>query len=74
MEPLDEASLAPLPAAPVQESKGAKAFTVIAIIAASVAIIVTLVLCGVMQKQAASPDGSPATGNTLHSLPFQRLL
>ena len=74
LEPLDEASLAPLPAAPVQESKGAKAFTVIAIIAASVAIIVTLVLCGVMQKQAASPDGSPATGNTLHSLPFLRLL
>ena len=70
LEPLDAADLAPLPAA-APEAKGSKAFTIVAIVAACLSIIVTLILCGVMQKQAASPDGSPATGNTLHSLPFK---
>lgn len=56
---------------PAVESTGAKAFTIIGIVAAAFSIIATIVLCIVLQKQAASPDGSPATGNTLHSLPFQ---
>jgi hypothetical protein len=76
LEPLED--LSPLPeltasAAPVAESTGAKAFTVVAIIAVAASIIATLILCGLLQKYAASPDGSLATGNTLHSLPFERL-
>lgn len=74
LENLDDVPLAPLdgtPAAPVQESTGAKVFTIISVVAACASIIVTLILCIILQKQAASPDGSPATGNTLHSLPFK---
>lgn len=72
LESLDELEeLAPLPSAPVAESTGSKAFTIVGIVAAALSIIATIVLCVVLQKQAASPDGSPATGNTLHSLPFQ---
>lgn len=61
------------PAAAAPESAGAKAFTIIAIIAAAASIIVTLIVCGIIQKHAASPDGSQPTGNTLHQLPFERI-
>ena len=72
LEPLEDlGSLPDLPNAP--ESAGGKAFTIIAIIAAAASIIATLIVCGIVQKHAASPDGSPATGNTLHQLPFERL-
>ena len=76
LEPLSENDLAPLPEVhfgPAQESKGARIFTVIAVVAACLAIIATLVLCGVLQMQAAPVAGEPATGNTLWSLPFNRL-
>jgi hypothetical protein len=76
LESLDDVDLAPLTdlsMAPVEESTGAKVFTIIAVVAAVVAMIVTLVLCGILQKHAASPDGSAPTGNTLHALPFERL-
>ena len=75
LESLDDEGLTPLtdlPAAPVaEESKGAKVFTIITIVAACAALILTALTCLKLQKQAASPDGSVATGNTLHSLPFQ---
>ena len=71
LEPLEELPVSPIPA-PAVESSGAKAFTVISIVAAALSIIATIVLCVVMQKQAASPNGAEATGNTLHSLPFTR--
>ena len=74
LDDLDMAPLADIPSAPAEESTGAKVFTIIAVAAAAVAIIVTLVLCGILQKHGASPDGSEPTGNTLHSLPFERLL
>ena len=70
----DDSALAPIPAAPVAESTGAKVFTIISIVAAVASIIVTAVLCIILQKHGASPNGSPATGNTLHSLPFERVL
>lgn len=75
LESLDDDSLAPLPdlAAPVAESAGAKAFTIIGVVAAAFAIIATIALCIILQKQAASPNGDLPTGNTLHSLPFQRI-
>ncbi len=77
LEPLEELEAipetAPQPPAPPAVSKGMKVFTAISIAAAAVSIIVTLVLCGVLQRQAASPNGEKATGNTLHSLPFQRM-
>ena len=76
LETLEDLSPLPeltTPAAPVAESTGAKAFTIVAIIATAASIIATLILCGLLQKYAASPDGSTATGNTLHSLPFERL-
>lgn len=75
LESLDDDMLAPLPelnAAPAEESTGAKAFTIIGVIAAAFAIIATVALCIILQKQAASPNGDLPTGNTLHSLPFQR--
>lgn len=75
LESLDDDMLAPLPelaAAPAQESAGAKAFTVIGLVAAVCAIGATVALCIILQKQAASPNGDLPTGNTLHSLPFQR--
>ncbi len=74
LEDLDDVPLAPLdeaPEAPAQESTGAKVFTIVSVVAACASLIVTLILCFVLQKQAASPDGSAATGNTLHSLPFK---
>ncbi|MBQ9693962.1 MAG: hypothetical protein IJV69_04325, partial [Kiritimatiellae bacterium] len=74
LESLDDLPAIPdIPAAPVVESTGAKAFTIVAIVAAAASLIVTLIVCGILQKHAASPDGSPATGNTLHALPFERL-
>lgn len=72
LEDLD--ALSPLPAAPVAESTGAKIFTIVGIISAVASIIVTAAVCLILQKHAASPNGTPATGNTLHSLPFGRLL
>ncbi len=76
LEPLDEADLAPIPMmAPVEEeSKGAKIFTTIAIVAAVASILLTLVLCVKLQSQAASADGSEPNGNTLHSLPFKQII
>lgn len=76
LEPLEDLDLSPLPevaSAPVVESTGAKAFTIVAIVAAVAASIAAAIVCGIIQKHAASPDGSPATGNTIHSLPFERL-
>lgn len=73
LESLDDLPAMP-PAAPVAESTGAKVFTIVGIVAAVASIIVTAALCLVLQKHAASPNGTPATGNTLHSLPFGRLL
>lgn len=77
LEPLEElepiAETAPQAPAPAVVSKGMKVFTAISVAAAAISIIVTLVLCGVLQRQAASPNGEKATGNTLHSLPFQRV-
>lgn len=74
LEPLEDlGSLPDLTPTAAPESAGAKAFTIIAIIAAAASIIVTLIVCGILQKHAASPDGSPATGNTLHQLPFERI-
>lgn len=72
LESLDELEELPAVSAPVAESAGAKAFTIVGIIAAALSVIATIVLCVVLQKQAASPNGAEATGNTLHSLPFQR--
>ena len=74
LENLDDVPLAPLDEAseaPAQESTGAKVFTIVSVVAACASLIITLILCFVLQKQAASPDGSAATGNTLHSLPFK---
>lgn len=73
LDDLDMTPLAGMPAGPVEESTGAKIFTIIAVAAAAVAIIVTILLCGILQKHGASPDGSEPTGNTLHALPFERL-
>lgn len=73
LDDLDMTPLASMPTAPAEESTGAKIFTIIAVAAAAVAIIVTILLCGILQKHGASPDGSEPTGNTLHSLPFERL-
>jgi len=77
LEPLEElepiTETAPLAPAPAPVSTGAKVFTAISVAAAAISIIVTLVLCGVLQRQAASPNGEQSTGNTLHSLPFQRI-
>ena len=74
LESLDDLdTLSPLTPMPAEESKGAKAFTVIGIVAACAALIVTSIVCLILQKHAASPDGSPATGNTLHALPFDRI-
>lgn len=72
LESLDELEELPPVTAPVAESAGSKAFTVVGIVAAALSVIATIVLCIVLQKQAASPNGAGATGNTLHSLPFQR--
>lgn len=75
LESLDDVgSLSPVPAAPVAESAGAKIFTIVGIISAVASIIVTAAVCLILQKHAASPNGTPATGNTLHSLPFERVL
>jgi hypothetical protein len=70
LEPLDDMTMMPL--VPAEESAGKKAFTAIAIAAAALGIIATIILCVILQKHAASPDGSAPTGNTLHSLPFER--
>lgn len=73
LESLDD--LAPLPEltpAPAQETTGAKVFTIIGLVAAVFSIIATVALCIILQKQGASPNGELPTGNTLHSLPFQR--
>lgn len=73
LESLDDLPAMPT-AAPVVESTGAKIFTIIGIISAVASIIVTAAVCLILQKHAASPNGTPATGNTLHSLPFERVL
>ncbi len=74
LEPLEELpELAPLPPLPAEETMGAKILTIAAIAAAVVGIILTIVTCMVIQKQAASPDGSAPTGNTLHVFSFNRL-
>lgn len=76
LEPLEDLDLSPIsasPATPVEESAGAKAFTVAAIVAAVASLVATAIVCIVLQKHGASPDGSPVTGNTMHSLPFERL-
>lgn len=73
LESLDDLPAMPT-AAPVAESTGAKIFTIIGIISAVASIIVTAAVCLILQKHAASPNGTPATGNTLHSLPFERVL
>ncbi len=76
LESLDEADLAPTPmpvAPPAQESAGAKAFTIVSVVAAALAIIVTLVLCGVMQKQAFSPKGLKPDANTPYAIPIEVL-
>ncbi len=78
LETLDDADLAPvapmmMAPATEEETKGQKIFTSIAIVAAVASILLTLVLCVKLQSQAASANGSPATGNTLHSLPFTRI-
>ncbi|MEG1480039.1 MAG: hypothetical protein RSD41_03425 [Kiritimatiellia bacterium] len=65
LEPLDESFSLSQPQAPQS-----KVMTIIGIVAAAASILVLLALGFVLQKQAASPDGSDATGNTLHSLPF----
>ena len=73
LESLDDLPAMPT-AAPVAESTGTKIFTIIGIISAVASIIVTAAVCLILQKHAASPNGTPATGNTLHSLPFERVL
>ena len=77
MESLEEledlSSIPEMPALPAQESAGAKAFTIVGIVAAAIGLILTIVTCIVMQKQAAKPyEGAENTPNTLHSLPFSR--
>lgn len=76
LESLDDDSFTTLPelnTTPAEESTGAKVFTIIGVVAAAFAIIATIALCIILQKQAASPNGDIPTGNTLHSLPFQRI-
>ena len=75
LESLDDLDLTSpsMNAMPAAESAGMKAFTVAAMCIAVASIIVTLMLCYVLQKHAASPDGSAPTGNTLHSLQMERL-
>ncbi len=75
LEALEELEELPpmVAAAPVAESTGAKIFTITGVVAAAFSIIATIVLCLILQKQAASPDGSEPTGNTLHAFSFQRL-
>ncbi len=75
LEPLDD-DLAPLPmvaAAPAEESMVTKITTIVGIVAAAASIILTIALCIVLQRQGASANGEPPTGNTLHSLPFQQM-
>ncbi len=74
LEPLDDiATLEPTAVPKAEESLVTKIFTIAAIAAAVVGIVLCIVTCMVIQKQAASPDGSAPTGNTLHTLSFQRM-
>jgi hypothetical protein len=75
LESLDDMDMAPLTGVdmPAVESTGMKAFTIVAMCIAVASIIVTLMVCYVLQQHAASPDGSAPTGNTLHSLQMERL-
>ncbi len=75
LEPLEDLTPITMPTvAPAEESMGAKIFTITGIVAAAASIIITIALCVVLQRQAASANGEPPTGNTLHSLPFQQLM